>query len=172
MLSDARAVREQHLRNLGTRSYGSAVRRYLDGITRVAVIGRGALAADVIPYVDEGRLVDQWTREDLSRASSRAAAYGRAAIIVAAPVRATDIEAVAKCYPGCVRIIDLRAADQRDALACATVITLDDVLAAVEASTRASEQRVETARREIRRLAAAFDQGQLLRPFGWDDLCA
>lgn len=178
LLTDARVIRERHLRGLGTRSYGSAVRRYLDGIERVALIGAGALANDVLPYVAEDRAVDQWTRAGIAEAAGRPAAEGRAAIIVAAPVRAEQIAAVARCYPSLVRVIDLRAAEERDVIGGVAgtngvdVITLDDVFAAVDASTAAAAARVARAREDIRRMASAFERRQLLRPFGWDDLCA
>lgn len=172
LLTDARTVRERHLRGLGARSYGSAVRRYVEDIERVALIGAGALATEVQPYLAEQRAVDQWTRRELAEAAGRAPVPGRAAIVVAAPVRAADVQAVARCYPGLARIVDLRSADERDRLAGADVITLDDVFAALEASTAAAAARVQAARQDIRRMAAAFERRQLLRPFGWDDLCA
>lgn len=172
LLRDARAVRERHLRGLGARSYGSAVRRYMDGVERVAIIGAGALAGEVRSYVAEGRDVDQWTRRDIALATERAPMPGRAAIVVAAPVDAAAVKAVARCYPDLARIIDLRAADERDALAGAGVTTLDDLFATVEASTAAALERIQGAREHIRCLAAAFARQQQLRPFGWDDLCA
>ena len=172
LLTDARTVRECHLRGLGSRSYGSAVRRYVDGIERVALIGAGALATELQPYLAERRAVDQWTRRELADAAGRTPVPGRAAIVVAAPVRAADVRAVARCYPGLARVVDLRSAEERDELTAADVITLDDVFAALEASTAAAAARVEAARQDIRRMATAFERRQLLRPFGWDDLCA
>lgn len=178
LLTDARVIRERHLRGLGTRSYGSAVRKYMDGIERVALVGAGALANDVLPYVAEGRVVDHWTRAVIAEGGGRPAAEGRAAIIVAAPVRAEQIAVVARCYPSLARVIDLRAAEERDAISGVggtsgvELITLDDVFAAVDASTAATAARVARAREDIRRMASAFERRQLLRPFGWDDLCA
>lgn len=172
LLTDARTVRERHLRGLGARAYGSAVRRYVEDVERVALIGAGALAGEVQPYLAEDRAVDQWTRRELAVAAGRAPVPGRAAIVVAAPVRAAEVDAVARCYPGLARIVDLRSADERDGLSGADVVTLDDVFAALEASTAAAAGRVQAARRDIRRMAAAFERRQLLRPFGWDDLCA
>jgi glutamyl-tRNA reductase len=62
-LADAREVRTEHLQGLGSRSYGSAVRRYLDEVSHVAVIGTGKLAQEILPFLpDEGRSVDQWGR--------------------------------------------------------------------------------------------------------------
>ena len=56
LLADAGAVREQHLRNLGSRTYGSAVRHRVAGVERLAIIGTGQLASEVLCFLaDTGR---------------------------------------------------------------------------------------------------------------------
>ncbi len=63
LLADAREIRTQHLQGLGSRSYGSAVRRYLSTAEHVVLVGTGKLAQEVLPFLtDEGRSVDQWGR--------------------------------------------------------------------------------------------------------------
>lgn len=181
LTTDARAIRERHLRDLGSRSYGSAVRRHLDGIERVALIGAGALACELFPYLSEGRAVDQWTRTELAAPEGVPVRDASAALVVAAPVDAIAIAGVSRRYRRLARVIDLRGADRhddlrhaslRDTIGGAPVITLDDLFAEVSASSRASAERFDDAREDIRRMAAAFQYRQLLRPFGWDDLCA
>src|SRR5581483_6341111 len=44
LLSDARDIRTQHLQGLGSRSYGSAVRRYLSTARHAVLVGTGKLA--------------------------------------------------------------------------------------------------------------------------------
>ncbi|MEX2271172.1 MAG: hypothetical protein WD690_06875 [Vicinamibacterales bacterium] len=173
LIADARAIRERHLRGLGSRSYGSAVRRYLTGAETVTLVGAGALARELLPYLSEGRRVDRWTRQDVAGAPGRAASPAPAVLVIAAPLRAGGIEAVARCYTSLIRIVDLRDAEARDVLSIATpVISLDDVFADVAATSAAVDERVESARREIQGMAAAFERRHQLRPFGWDDLCA
>ena len=53
LLADAGAVREQHLRNLGSRTYGSAVRHRMTGIERIGIIGTGQLACEVLCFVSD-----------------------------------------------------------------------------------------------------------------------
>lgn len=173
LVTDARQIRERHLRGLGSRSYGSAVRRHLDGAEAVALIGAGALAQELLPYVSEGRRVDHWARDTVSSAAEQPLSSSRTVLIVAAPVGAAAIAAVAARYPALVRIIDLRDARERDALPDGMpVLTLEDLFAAVTAASATVEDRVVAARCEIQRLAAAFERRHQLRPFGWDDLCA
>jgi hypothetical protein len=171
-MTDARAIRERHLRGLGSRSYGSAVRRHLDGADTVALVGAGSLATELLPYLSDGRRVDQWTRQDIARAESRDADPVPAVLVIAAPIRNDAIGRIARCYARIVRVIDLRSAEDGESFNSASVVTLDDVFASVEASSADTRARVERARRDIRDMAAAFDERPQLRPFGWDDLCA
>ncbi|HEX6363221.1 MAG TPA: hypothetical protein VFZ93_09715 [Albitalea sp.] len=172
-MADARVVRERHLRGLGSRCYGSEVRRHLDGAETVALVGAGHLAAELLPYLGEGRRVEQWTRQDIAAAGEHAVCSAPAALVIAAPVSNDAIEQIARCYPRLVRVIDLRSAEERRPFAAGLeVVTLDDIFAAVEAAAAASEARLARARRDIADLADAFGRRQLLRPFGWDDLCA
>ena len=63
LLTDAREIRTQHLQGLGSRSYGSAVRRYLSTTQHAVLVGTGKLAQEVLPFLtDDGRAVDQWGR--------------------------------------------------------------------------------------------------------------
>ena len=173
LMNDARAIRERHLRGLGSRSYGSAVRRHLDDAVTVAVIGAGALASEILPYVSDTASVDRWTRASIADAAERPISGAPTVLLIAAPVSAADIARVAARYSRLLRVIDMRGASERDALALETaIVTLDDLFADVEASAAAGAERAAAARAEIRRLAAAYEQRHQLRPFGWDDLCA
>src|SRR6186713_2498470 len=65
LLIDARVVRARYLTGLGSRSYGSAVRRHIKGFARVAVIGTGMLAQEILPFVPgDNRVVDLWGRRE------------------------------------------------------------------------------------------------------------
>lgn len=56
LLEDAKEIRERHLRDVGSQSYGSLVRRELralmvsDCTVRVDVVGAGQLAAEILPW--------------------------------------------------------------------------------------------------------------------------
>ncbi len=93
-------------------------------------------------------------------------------LIVAAPVPQTDIDALARCYPRILEIIDLRGRHERQTpVGGCRLITLDDLFReATHLGPGAG--RIAAARREIRELSLAFANRDELRPFGWDDLCA
>ena len=78
LLTDARDVRTKHLQGLGSRSYGSAIRRDLDDVTHAVVIGTGKLAGEVLPFLaDNGRTVDQWGRAEVGDVATIAGATYR-----------------------------------------------------------------------------------------------
>lgn len=173
LIHDARAIREQFLRGLGSRTYGSEVRRRLDGCRVIAMIGAGALATELGPYLADRGLLHQWSRADLDTVSTRLTSREPAALVVAAPATDSAIARVARRYPALQRVVDLRAAEQRGPLdVAAPVVTLDDLFTAMQETAAVSTEQVSRARRAIRARAAAFESRPLIRPFGWDDLCA
>jgi glutamyl-tRNA reductase len=175
MLADARVIRETHLRGLGSRTYGSAVRRHGHDADRVAIIGAGALATEVHTYVTETHAVDVWTRARLQQLQAGLCAspttLDRTMLVVAAPVTTEVIAAVATAYPALCRIVDLRAADESTPVpAGVPTQTLTDLFA--EAQTPAAHAQVDAARAATARCGRRFDAREELHPFGWEDLCA
>jgi glutamyl-tRNA reductase len=188
LLTDARDVRTKHLQGLGSRSYGSAVRRDLDDVAHAVVIGTGKLAGEVLPFLaDDGRSVDQWGRADVGDVETLArATYRRldtvhaapivhltTAIIVAAPVAAEVIEAVAARYPQLRRLVDLRAeVGERPLAVGCEVVALQDLFARMHDQHTSALPRIAAARKDIAWRTRQYELRDELRPFGWDDLCA
>src|SRR5439155_10872581 len=125
LLTDAREIRTQHLQGLGSRSYGSAVRRYLTTVQHTVLVGTGKLAQEVLPFLaDDGRSVDQWGRNLetsnfevqssnfiyrlLDSVDTFAGPNVPTALIIAAPVPSDVIDRVAACYGALCCVIDLR----------------------------------------------------------------
>jgi glutamyl-tRNA reductase len=188
LLTDARDVRTKHLQGLGSRSYGSAVRRDLDDVTHAVVIGTGKLAGEVLPFLaSDGRSVDQWGRAEsgdvgdgpgsryrrLDQVDEVPTTDQATAMIVAAPVSTAVIEAVASRYPAVRRVIDLRAdvGDRPLALTCER-IGLRDLFARMHDQHASALPRIEAARHDIAWRTRQYELRDELRPFGWDDLCA
>ena len=97
------------------------------------------------------------------------------ALIVAAPMSADEIQswmARRRQYIGMV--LDFRADGEHDALTLpgTDVTPLARMLEELEVARRFTDERAETARREIARHAEAYWNRHELRPFGWEDLCA
>jgi glutamyl-tRNA reductase len=186
VLADARAIRARHLVGLGSRSYGSAVRRFVRSCTHVAVVGTGMLAREILPFVaDDGRAVDLWGRRDTCPIPDAPAAYRRldatlaesprcpCAVIVAAPIASAGIAAVAANYQNVEVVVDLRAEGAHDQPpAIAPVITLADIFAEFDRAAAMTSSRVAEARHDVRRCARAFSTRAKLNPSGWHDLCA
>ncbi len=191
LLGDARDIRTRYLQGLGSRSYGSAVRRHLADCRHAVLIGTGKLAHEVLPFLaDEGRTVDHWGRREDAATSADRVAYrtldqlddldGEAAaseeptvLIIAAPVPSGVVQRVAARYAGLRSVIDLRAEFTNEPLQLrAPIVTLQDLFAQMNAANLFASRHVEAARADIARRSRLFEFRDELRPFGWDDLCA
>ena len=192
VLADAKLIRHGFLQGFGAHSYGQIAVRYLEG-DRVALIGTGALAREVLVRVDPRLPVDVWRRRpdrDLRAGSPSVRHFliGNAhdhadtpcstteptSVVVAAPIGERDLNGVLHRYSRIVRIIDLRAADQQTRIERRVpTITLGALLEESAAERCTSTAAIPAAMgREIRRRAHAFACREELRPFGWEDLCA
>jgi len=192
LLTDAREIRTQHLQGLGSRSYGSAVRRYLEPSKHAVLLGTGKLAQEVLPFLADGdRSVDQWGRtpDDPSAALKVHPANFRyrllesadtfqgpatpTTLVIAAPVPSDVVDRVAACYGALVCIIDLRGElDMAPLRVTCKVVTLQDLFARMSAMHGSAARQVDAARAEIASRSRRFELRDELRPFGWDDLCA
>jgi len=186
VLADAKTIRHDHLQGVGAHSYGHLAAQHVPAGARVAVIGTGALAAEVLVALGPDRIIDQWgrhapepRREDFrffhDAESPEARVQDPAAVIVAAPVDAAALDAVLACYPSLVAIVDLRASGERTPLPPApgaATVTLQDLFDAAPPACAAAAVRLQAARGDIARLARAYERREEVRPFGWDDLCA
>ena len=185
LLNDARAIRSRHLIGLGSRSYGSAVRRLVGDTPRVALAGTGMLAKQIAPFLaGPERTVDVWGRRDhvdgfdhvsyrVLSAPPAALIDGPVALVIAAPLPSSEIARLAGRYRNVIALIDLRAEGAQDPPpAVAPIVTLADVFAGVQDAARVTAQRVEAAKDDVRECARAFATRAKLNPSGWHDLCA
>lgn len=185
LLLDARTVRAHHLTGLGSRSYGSAVRRHIRDCIRVSLIGTGMLAQEILPFLPgDGRSVDIWGRRESLDWDAAGATYrrcdrdvssalgGRCAIVIAAPMPTADVTRLQQRYAEVVRVIDLRGESHLAPPADVPVVTLADVFSEIEAAAETTARQAELARAAIRDCARAFITRARLHPSGWHDLCA
>ena len=182
VLADAKVIRQRHLQGVGVVAYGPLAARFVPGGRRVVLVGTGALAADLSAALAGRHEIHHWGRKPgdgrprYSMLSAAALGTVRSTeavtLILAAPVPQTDIDALARCYPRILEVIDLRGRHERQPLpgGC-RLITLDDLFREA-AHLGPGAGRIASARREIRELSLAFANRDELRPFGWDDLCA
>lgn len=186
LLADARTIRARHLIGLGSRSYGSAVRRYVRESGRVAMIGTGVLAREIVPFlVRLDRFVDLWGRRNECSITAPGLTYRPlgcphqaviaepTALIVAAPISAAAISRFAARYASVEVVIDLRAEGEQDPVPpIAPLVSLADVFFDLQQAAQAIDSRVVAAKEEIRQCARAYTSRVKLNPSGWHDLCA
>jgi len=182
VLADAKSIRQRHLQGVGVVAYGPMAARFVPAGRRVVLVGTGALAADLSAELAGRHEIHQWGRkpgDGRPRYSMLSTAAGgtirstdAVTLIVAAPVPQTDIDALARCYPRILEVIDLRGGHEHQTpVGACRLITLDDLFReATHLGPGAG--RIAAAQREIRELSLAFANRDELRPFGWDDLCA
>lgn len=187
VLGDAKRIRHKHLQGFGAHSYGRLTARHLTG-GRVAVVGTGALAAQVVLSVPDHMNVDVWGRStdrilptrsgslEFSLIRSATAVRTRqdaTTFVVAAPVGGQDLDIVMSRYSAVRFLIDLRSSDQQTSISVkCPVLRLADLLTQATEAEAAGAPRIWAARAEIGALALDFAGREEFRPFGWDDVCA
>ena len=55
ILSESKHVRTNHLKNLGSQSYGSLIRRRLKGDESVSILGAGQLTGQILPWLKSAK---------------------------------------------------------------------------------------------------------------------
>ena len=188
VLGDAKRIRHKHLQGFGAHSYGRLTAPHLVG-QRLAVIGTGALAAEVVAAAPEGARVDLWGRSServlptrpaglsfsliSDAASRRSTCEEPATVVVAAPIGHDDLSAVLSRYQSVLKVIDLRSSDQQTVISGVKgVVLLGDLLYEAARTDIGGGPRLRAARADIRELALAFADRDNIRPFGLDDVCA
>lgn len=181
LLSDAKAIRTEHLTGLGVQSYGSWVRSRMTS-ARVHFLGAGQLVQEIYPYLHKQERDLALHVRDLVKAANftspcyalGARAFDQGALIVAAPLSAREIEEwLAGKNPE--HLIDLRDNSSLDRIKVAhgtKVHLLHDIFCEIEKLKADLAPRLEQVSAEITDRAKALASQSLLRPQGWDDLCA
>ncbi len=178
VLNDAKCIRTQHLSGLGTQSYGGWVRKKLTS-RRIHVIGGGVLAREILPYlgkqgrevvlhVRDPRKVDFFSGEVRNLAEK---AFDHGAVIVAAPLPARDVRAwLANRVPE--QLFDLRDDSHTDLVHAGQSFLLQDVFSQIQNTKLLLGPKLESVRLEILARSVKVAERFLLRPQGWDDICA
>ncbi|HMN67820.1 MAG TPA: hypothetical protein PKC28_04700 [Bdellovibrionales bacterium] len=175
-LADAKQLRSRYLSNLGHQSYGSWLRKNL--VSReLHILGAGHLAQEILPYLKKqadrvlvhARCPEKVKLEVEAVHGLRARKFDRGALIVAAPLSAAEIETwLDGREPS--EIYDLRDTSNTDPLKGA--IGLQDIFAQIEQNKARLVPRIQAVHLEIGQRASALAGQALIRPQGWDDLCA
>jgi glutamyl-tRNA reductase len=190
VLVDAKNVRRDHLQGIGSQSYGSLVRQHVKGMPKVAVLGAGKLAREILPWLvgkTSARLFyrnwqhakdlqKQYPEVQLDQYSSDDAGWQQeeTGLVIAAPLTAAEVESWVRSQTTTFsKCLDLRGDAASNPITLPIpVIKLSELFDALRTERQRLEGRVESARAEIKKLVIRQNHQAQFRPFGWEDLCA
>lgn len=194
LFEDAKKVRNAHLEDLGSQSYGSVLRREMKGLKRVHVLGAGHLVQEILPWLCKDETEIHVHCRDTQKVSVQLAAFSQIrvhdlnersgladaeALVVAAPVTASWTAEWLGSNGSLKVIADLRddsATDKLQATAsvlkAASILNLTELLARVTDNQVQLEVRKEAALNAINQAVRERARHVEYRPFGWEDLCA
>lgn len=189
LFEDAKKIRDQHLKDLGSQSYGSVLRREVKGLKNVHILGAGHLVQEILPWINKDGIKIVIHARDTEKALKDLGPLSKNAVVSAIDARfeLTDVDAMVVAAPvsaGWMKnwmpegsqaklIADLRSDSSTDAL-----IDFDHVLELNEFMGRLSQNQAFIQERKVAALAAvsraASDRARTVeyRPFGWEDVCA
>lgn len=195
LFEDAKQIRQEHLEDIGSQSYGSILRRDLKGLRQLHVIGAGQLVQEILPWLHNEKSEIHVYARDVNRARAaipaplkeavnihnieeRVFARSAEAVIIAAPVTASYMNDWLSNLNSLKFVVDLRADSSTDRVLGTNtsgqiqVIDLNEVFKRLEANQAALEARKAAALRAVSEATIARGGYIENRPFGWEDLCA
>jgi glutamyl-tRNA reductase len=157
LLLDARYIRHQYLQSLGSQSYGSLLRKHLNSIERIAVLGSGSLAQEILPWLSKDAEVRVFYRSKVHAKSmpkeptlrleqftmSDAGWDGDGALVIAAPLNSSEIISWLELQSTSFsRIVDLRGTAMTDPLNVSqTLVRLSELFHSLSHQRKRQEQR-------------------------------
>lgn len=188
ILTDAKKVRTQYLKGLGSQSYGSLARRWLSKEENIHIVGGGRLTQDILPWLLKARHVVSiyvrdpkkvYTSEWFKAYQSKVKVFSfsqttpdKGGVLVCAPVESAEL----KEWMGeseISRILDLRGESEQDPIQGRWKVQgLRQAFTQIESNKGQIQTQSQKALQAIQSLANELEKTQKVRPFGWDDICA
>src|SRR6266496_339175 len=190
LLVDARHIRAHHLQGLGSQSYGSLIRKHLKGSPRVALLGTGSLAHEILPWLigetdvrlfhrswfHAKRMLAEYDQIRLDKFTMADAGWegDAVALVIAAPLNSAEIDNWLELQSVSFSMtLDLRDNAATDPIRSSPpVIKLSELFASLRQERKRLEGRTLAARAEIELLAWQRAQQQQCQAFESEDLCA
>ncbi len=180
LFADAKEIRSRFLCGVGTQSYGGWLKRNMRA-RRIHILGGGQLAQEIAPYLlksSDSLMLHVRSPEKVSVKGAcvrglSAKAFDGGGVVIAAPMTAVQIQT---WFDGIKpkEIFDLRAESAADPLtvSCERVHALGDVFAEIEQTRARLLPIIDQVKREISARGERLAQQFVVRPQGWDDICA
>ena len=182
--TDAKRVRSEFLKDLGSQSYGSLARRWVKSCPQVHFVGYGHLAQEMQPWLSKGSTELHFHVRSSSRVTKQPERLHElnecgqklsGALIIAAPISNEEIIAwLANQETNFQVVIDLRDTSARQPLNLTVRhhYRLQDAFDLVEQGREKRVAQADLAREAIAKISQDRYTQRVIRPFGWDDLCA
>lgn len=181
---DTKKIRAQHIRDLGGQSYGSLVRKMIRKPAQVHLVGAGAFAQDLLPWIYKDENQVHMIARDVPKARERfltnypllqfhalaSTKIEAGVVIVAAPISSEEIHRLVQNKN--LTVIDLRGESHNDE--CRDFKNYQS-LAKFFAVIEENQQKMAHIKAVALKAIDDISQQRLLvenfRPFGWDDIC-
>ncbi len=180
--TDAKDLRSRYLCGMGTQSYGGWLKRNVRGGGEVHIVGGGQLALEIAPHLQKA--ADRLTlhvrspqkiqaKGSVVNALSDKAFTAGSSLIIAAPIQAADVHSWLDGRSP-LEIFDLRAESKHDPLTvkCERIQALGDIFADIEQTKARLLPIIGQVKSEIAARGERLASEVVVRPQGWDDICA
>jgi glutamyl-tRNA reductase len=165
LLEDAKLIRSKYLKDIGSHSYGSVVRRWCADRSAITILGTGQLSKKIQPWLPGARVVRS---RGLAQEAKNLAATD--CVVIAAPVPDSELAIIRKALEAKTQTeilwIDLRA----ERAAFDAKLTLEHLFKEIEHDNQQQKSILPAVRQEISRLSRSRLDRTWCRPLGWEDL--
>jgi glutamyl-tRNA reductase len=188
MFEDAKSVRQAHLKDLGSQSYGSVLRREMKAYKKIHILGAGQLVQEILPWIaKDGKEIHVYARDPQKARESLGEKDGAIlhslfdvellgaadALVIAAPISSEFIRGWMVDPSNLKFIADLRADSSSDrVLLDAKILDLAQVFNRISTNQTLLDERKTAALAAIENAVDERNQYVEYRPFGWEDVCA
>lgn len=181
-------LRTEHIKNTGSNSYGSTLRKLTRDVSELSIIGAGQLATEILPWISKNKKIQLHVRntekyEELSvkfpevkitKLYSNDTSFDKA-LIIAAPIDNADlIASIERADNKPEFIYDLRASgfdELRQTLKNVKMLSLSDFFEIFNEDKVKFENLKIKISQIIQQRCEDYSNRSEIRPHGWDDLC-
>jgi glutamyl-tRNA reductase len=191
LFQDAKRIRQAHLEDLGSQSYGSVLRRELKSHQNIHILGAGQLVQEILPWIaKDGKEIHVYARDPekargllgfkenifvhaIEDQGVQGLLASADALVIAAPVSSSKISEWLPKNANFSFIADLRADSSTDRFECAArLLDLAELFSRITTNQALLDERKTAALEAIAAAVGERNQHVEYRPFGWEDVCA